>query len=43
VARKDGTVRDSHLYSIVRDEWPGVKRHLEFRLKRYSRPPETSV
>lgn len=38
MARKDGTVRDSHLYSIVRDEWPGVQRHLESRLKRHSIP-----
>jgi N-acetyltransferase len=36
VARKDGTVRDSHIYSIVRAEWPDVKRHLELRLKRHS-------
>ena len=36
VARKDGTVRDSHIYSIVRAEWPDVKRHLELRLRRHS-------
>jgi N-acetyltransferase len=36
LARKDGTVRDSHIYSILRDEWPDVERHLEFRLKRHS-------
>ena len=36
VARRDGTVRDSHLYSILLSEWPDVKRHLEFRLKRHS-------
>ena len=36
VARKDGTVRDSHVYSILRSEWPDVKRHLESRLKRHS-------
>lgn len=35
-ARKDGTVRDTHLYSIIRAEWPGVKHHLEWRLKRHS-------
>jgi RimJ/RimL family protein N-acetyltransferase len=32
--RKDGTARDSVLYSILRHEWPDVKRHLELRLKR---------
>jgi RimJ/RimL family protein N-acetyltransferase len=37
-ARRDGTVRDTHFYSIVFDEWPDVKRHLGFRLKRHSVP-----
>jgi RimJ/RimL family protein N-acetyltransferase len=32
-ARRDGTVRDSVMYSIVAAEWPDVKRHLELRLK----------
>lgn len=36
MARRDGTVRDSHLYSILRGEWPDVKRHLELRLKRHA-------
>jgi len=31
--RRDGTVRDSVMYSIVAAEWPAVKRHLELRLK----------
>jgi RimJ/RimL family protein N-acetyltransferase len=31
--RRDGTVRDSHLYSILLHEWPDVKRHLERRLR----------
>ena len=30
--RRDGTVRDSHLYSILLHEWPDVKRHLQRRL-----------
>jgi RimJ/RimL family protein N-acetyltransferase len=30
--RRDGTVRDSHLYSVLVHEWPDVKRHLERRL-----------
>jgi N-acetyltransferase len=38
LARKDGTVRDSHIYSILRREWPDVKRHLELRLQRHSAP-----
>jgi RimJ/RimL family protein N-acetyltransferase len=33
-ARKDGTVRDSVMYSILRHEWPDVKRHLGIRLAR---------
>jgi RimJ/RimL family protein N-acetyltransferase len=32
--RRDGTIRDTVLYSILAGEWPDVKRHLEFRLKR---------
>ncbi len=38
LARRDGTVRDSHIYSIIASEWPDVRRHLEFRLKRHSVP-----
>ena len=33
-ARRDGTVRDSVLYSILATEWPDVRRHLELRLAR---------
>ncbi|HTM13945.1 MAG TPA: GNAT family protein, partial [Bryobacteraceae bacterium] len=29
VARRDGTVRDSVMYSILASEWPDVRRHLE--------------
>ena len=32
--RRDGTVRDSVMYSILAHEWPGVQCHLEFRLAR---------
>jgi RimJ/RimL family protein N-acetyltransferase len=32
--RRDGTVRDSVMYSIVATEWPDVKRHLATRLAR---------
>ena len=38
-ARRDGTVRDSVMYSILRSEWADVKRHLELRLARHGRPP----
>lgn len=31
-ARRDGTVRDTVMYSIVAGEWPDVKRHLVTRL-----------
>jgi RimJ/RimL family protein N-acetyltransferase len=34
-ARRDGTVRDSVLYSILKGEWPDVRRHLELRLARH--------
>jgi len=34
LARRDGTVRDSVMYSILREEWRDVRRHLELRLRR---------
>jgi RimJ/RimL family protein N-acetyltransferase len=34
--RRDGTVRDSVMYSILISEWPDVKKHLEFRLARHA-------
>lgn len=33
--RRDGTVRDSVLYSVLASEWPDVARHLELRLRRH--------
>jgi RimJ/RimL family protein N-acetyltransferase len=36
-ARRDGTVRDSVMYSILVTEWPDVKRHLTTRLNRGGR------
>ena len=33
-ARRDGTVRDSVMYSILASEWPDVKRHLTTRMDR---------
>jgi RimJ/RimL family protein N-acetyltransferase len=32
--RRDGSIRDTVMYSVLRDEWPSVKKHLELRLKR---------
>lgn len=34
--RRDGTVRDSVMYSVLASEWPGVRRNLEWRLARPS-------
>lgn len=34
-ARRDGTARDSVMYSVLRAEWRDVKRHLELRLSRH--------
>ena len=33
--RKDGSVRDSVMFSILAAEWPDVERHLEQRLARH--------
>ena len=32
--RRDGTIRDTVMYSVLANEWPDVKRHLQFRLKK---------
>ncbi len=37
--RRDGTARDSVLYSVLAHEWPDVRRHLETRLARHSEAP----
>lgn len=34
--RRDGTVRDSVMYSILAEEWPDVRRHLTSRLARHA-------
>jgi N-acetyltransferase len=34
--RRDGTARDSVMYSILLSEWRDVKRHLELRMARHS-------
>jgi RimJ/RimL family protein N-acetyltransferase len=36
--RRDGTVRDSVMYSVLVEEWPDVKRHLALRLARHGEP-----
>jgi RimJ/RimL family protein N-acetyltransferase len=33
--RRDGTVRDTVIYSVLASEWPDVKRHLELRMERH--------
>lgn len=35
-ARRDGTARDSVMYSILAHEWPDVRRHLQLRLDRHA-------
>jgi RimJ/RimL family protein N-acetyltransferase len=35
--RRDGSIRDTVMYSILASEWPDVKRHLQFRLRRNAR------
>ena len=32
--RRDGTVRDTVMYSIMRGEWPEIKSHLHYKLQR---------
>ena len=36
MARRDGTVRDTVIYSILAAEWPDVRRHLDLRLARHA-------
>ena len=36
-ARRDGSARDSVMFSILRAEWPAVREHLEARLARHGR------
>ena len=38
-ARRDGTVRDSVMYSVLRGEWRDVRRNLELRLARHHDAP----
>ncbi|MDQ5847622.1 MAG: GNAT family N-acetyltransferase [Pseudomonadota bacterium] len=34
--RRDGSVRDTVMYSILAAEWPDVRKHLELRLARHA-------
>jgi len=34
--RRDGSARDTVMYSILSAEWPDVRRHLELRLRRHA-------
>ena len=36
--RRDGSVRDSVIYSVLASEWPDVRRHLGARLDRHDQP-----
>ncbi|HKW13318.1 MAG TPA: GNAT family protein [Candidatus Krumholzibacteria bacterium] len=36
--RRDGSARDTVIYSILANEWPIVRRHLELRLARHEKP-----
>jgi RimJ/RimL family protein N-acetyltransferase len=38
--RRDGTARDSVIYSILASEWRDVRRHLELRLSRHAAPQD---
>jgi RimJ/RimL family protein N-acetyltransferase len=35
--RRDGSIRDTVMYSVLAHEWPDVKKHLQFRLSRNSK------
>lgn len=41
-ARRDGTVRDSVMYSVLASEWPDIRRHLGLRLERHAGPRTAS-
>jgi RimJ/RimL family protein N-acetyltransferase len=35
--RRDGSARDTYMYSIIESEWPGIRRRLTERLQRHAR------
>jgi RimJ/RimL family protein N-acetyltransferase len=34
--RRDGSIRDTVMYSVLAHEWPDVKKHLQLRLSRHA-------
>lgn len=42
-ARRDGSARDSVMFSILAGEWPDVKRHLALRLARHGSPQRAAA
>jgi hypothetical protein len=34
--RRDGSIRDTVMYSVLASEWPEVRKHLALRLSRNS-------
>jgi RimJ/RimL family protein N-acetyltransferase len=36
LARRDRTVRDTVMYSILASEWPEIRRHLDLRLGQHA-------
>jgi RimJ/RimL family protein N-acetyltransferase len=41
--RRDGSVRDTVIFSILVEEWPDVRKHLELRLARHGNPPGYNI
>ncbi|UAW97808.1 GNAT family N-acetyltransferase [Halopseudomonas nanhaiensis] len=41
--RRDGTIRDTVMYSVHKGEWPEVRAHLEYRLSRSGDLPDGNV
>ncbi len=37
IVMPDGRIRDSVLFSIISNEWPGIKQHLQNKLNSYSK------
>lgn len=42
-ARRDGSVRDTVMYSILLNEWPGIRERLENRLRNRGHSPSPSA
>jgi len=40
-ARRDGTARDTVMFSVLAHEWPDVRRHLALRIARHGKGGET--